>query len=239
MIERPILFSKPMVRAILEGRKTVTRRVFKVCGQPITSPDEEILRFDDGTFHYLSTGALSGPYPCPYGDRGDHLWVRETWGVLYDHLVADPGEPTWYRATDEDRTLVGPTRWRPSIHMPRSRSRLTLEVTSVRVERLQDISEHDAAAEGFERANRLWWLTANDGPPFGTAGAAFRYLWEKINGLESWNANPLVWVVEFQRLVQAGDYPSISALANSNALSNASSIVSNDDMFTSSRCGKP
>jgi hypothetical protein len=84
--------------------------------------------------------------------------------------------------------------------MPRWASRITLEVTGVRAERLQDISEADAAAEGIERVHGRWWLAANDGPSFGSAGAGFRDLWESINGAGSWAANPWVWAVEFRRV---------------------------------------
>lgn len=185
MKERPILFSGPMVRAILAGEKTQTRRVVKLPGvMPrtsflITSPAEEMLRFDDGSFHYLSTAALSGPYPCPYGQPGDRLWVRETWAhyQTVDHARRSDGRSfsevsdglAGYRADgfesieefrDHIRLMGGLAReaveingdrWRPSIHMPRWACRLVLEINDVRVERLQSISEADAMAEGAER----------------------------------------------------------------------------------------
>lgn len=211
--ERPILFSAPMVRALLDGRKTQTRRLFKVPGVmpgtlfTITSPDEEIVRFDDGTFHYASTAALSGPYPCPYGTPGDRLWVRETmkrgdgdvWRYAADSvLVGLPsGHPrvpdmlSWAHHKDGDTCV--------SIHMPRWASRILLEVTGVRVERLQDISLNDVRAEGCEV--REFWLFGADADSRQKIGAnVYRDLWESINGAGSWDANPFVWVIEFRHI---------------------------------------
>jgi len=175
MKERPILFSGPMVRAILEGRKTQTRRVVKP--QPAHIP---------GIGTVLNIDTITGR-ACPYGNPGDRLWVREAWAhrrwMLGD---ASPNPTTVYRADGED--LKGCARWRPSIHMPRWASRIALEVVSVRVERLQDISEEDAKAEGID-----WVIGYRSRIPL------FSALWERINGLGSWNANHWVWVVEFKR----------------------------------------
>jgi hypothetical protein len=159
-----------MVLGCIEDRKTNTRRLFKVYPRDktgITSPAEEVIRFDDGTFHYLSTGGLSGPYPCPYGAPGDLLYVREA------HYLTDDGDAeTVVYATDpalvaqhinevgntSSRLGLGETwlrphlKLRPGIHMPRWASRLTLEITRVEVERLHDISEADAIAEGVYRS---------------------------------------------------------------------------------------
>lgn len=183
MRERPMLFSAPMVRAILEGRKTQTRRVVKP--QP--------------------TGALAarGRTACPCGQPGDRLWVREThavyqahgqhredgerwgpWGGLPTTVSPDRTQVVYYR---EGFDRCDPGRWRPSIHMPRWASRITLEVTGVRAERLHDITEADAVAEGASTAG-----------PF--AVYHFMDLWTSINGAESWNGNPWVWVIEFKRL---------------------------------------
>ena len=213
MRERPILFAGAMVRAILDGRKTQTRRVVKIPGVmprtafTITSSAEEMIRFDDGTFHYLSTAALSGPYPCPYGQAGDRLWVRETW--------AASGSRTRYRADQshpDDYPGAQFQPWRPSIHMPRVACRLVLEITDVRVERLQAISHEDALAEGvfdgaafcdaFEPgkrnaageshediARRLQWPQRQ-----------FQRLWASINGQASWDANPWVWALTFRQV---------------------------------------
>lgn len=212
MKERPMLFSAPMVRAILDGRKTVTRRIVK-------ARDLEWMDVHQG---------LREPDKaerCPYGQPGDRLWVRETW-QFYDWT--DDGQPCVRFAADNaskwplripeeqaDRLteiwagLSAPEnysidnhardrRWRPSIHMPRWASRITLEVTSVRVERLQDISEADALAEGVTDDGSL--VTDLAGNDRGGAFAAFAALWEVINGADSWDDNPWVWVVEFRRL---------------------------------------
>lgn len=251
MKEHPVIFSAPMVRAILDGRKTQTRRVFKVPGVAggqfaITSPDEEIIRFDDGTFHYASTAALSGPYPCPYGQLGDRLWVRETWtwtgasstsppetpraagawDKLYVTYAADgcartietggkvlplpqqppqrEGEEYCLRDAPADFVYTGDNTyvdrlgqwWKrkiPAIHMPRWASRILLEVTDVRVQRLQDISEADALAEGCHSQIKH--------------SAAFADLWDLINAKRGfgWDANPWVWVLTFKRMTEAVD----------------------------------
>lgn len=177
MKERPILFSGPMVRAILEGRKTQTRRVVKP--QPAHIP---------GIGTVLNIDTITGR-ACPYGNPGDRLWVRETWAhrrwMLGD---ASPNPTTVYRADGED--LKGCARWRPSIHMPRWASRIALEVVSVRVERLQDISEDDAKAEGVT----IKGTSRYDGE----ARDAFEALWCSINGADSWEINPWCWCISFK-----------------------------------------
>ena len=208
MKERPILFSGPMVRAILAGTKTQTRRVVKERHIDAAPP----VHF----FQYLREN-------CPYGQPGDRLWVRETWqGPLIDDLDAYRAEPSDYNkpefceyaadggAAPEFITLDDELvrRWRPSIHMPRWASRILLEITSVRVERLHEISEADAQAEGVERVvvGSGWRRYCDPDseevgvPPCGDARRSFRSLWKYINGAESWNANPWVWVVEFKRV---------------------------------------
>lgn len=204
MKERPILFSAPMVRAILEGRKTQTRRVVK------RTPLEWLDSGLHPDFVALPENGL-----CPYGQPGDRLWVRETWqGPLVDDVddvddyrenpdkfrkpdfceyAADGGPAPEFVTMDDD--LV--QRWRPSIHMPRWASRILLEVVSVRVERLNDISEPDAMAEGVT-------LSAPVKPSRSERMArdAYAELWESINGPGSWEANPWVWVVEFKRVIQ-------------------------------------
>lgn len=205
---RPILFSAPMVRPVLTGEKTQTRRV--VNPQPVGMDLDAAL---DGNWLSKPFGGLllpkvrDLPMHCPYGQPGDRLWVRETWRPI------QPGGPCIYLATDGDgRYPPGPLRlfkWRPSIHMPRWASRITLEVTGVRVERLQDISEADAVAEGIERMpcrvpnTRLWRnYTPGNGwtPSVAIPQNSFRSLWESINGPGSWDLNPWVWVVDFRRL---------------------------------------
>lgn len=186
MKERPILFSAPMVRAILAGTKTQTRRVAKV----FAGRDDlnGILR------------RFPNQMGCPYGQPGDRLWVRETFmhepaDYCWEASVSIPCRPasTVYRADFPDS--VPGEGWKPSIHMPRNLSRITLEVTGVRVERLNDISEADARAEGV-RSNRD--TLAETG--FATCRDAFRDIWESINGTGSWQANPWVWCIEFRRV---------------------------------------
>ena len=207
MKERPILFNAPMVRAILSNTKTQTRRIFK--------PDR--MTWDANgryTTYAMRGGELSttgsGPFKpsswlhyCPYGQPGEYrLYVRETWAAphAYDHLPPRliPQDARIHYAATEDR---GGLLWRPSIHMPRWASRITLEVTGVRVELLQDISEADAAAEGARPT-----LAPLDSVRLGAVGTAkdgFLQIWESINGAGSWDANPFVWVVTFRRIDHA------------------------------------
>lgn len=222
MKERPIIFNDAMVRAVLDGRKTQTRRPVKgqisllggvarwIYGKKIVSGGlDEILRAM--AFHH-----------CPFGQPGDRLWVREA----FQPLLADGiGEDEWrekinyktgegfkvsYRATDGIKDFYSLandnpfcSRVTPSIHMPRWASRITLEVTAVRVERLQDISEDDATSEGVECYPEGWvdYLM-----PYtqccGSPSDSFATLWQSIYGAESWQSNPWVWVVEFRRVEQ-------------------------------------
>lgn len=233
MKERPILFSAPMVRALLAGTKTQTRRAVKP--QPYVDSmgnacwNGRNFGQDGGGRPLFRT--MASPLPssktgrvlCPYGAPSNRLWVRETFvqgwphndNGVPDQFDADGSErpqTTWYRATspelewctDGERTEKTP--WRPSIHMPRAVSRITLEVVGVRVERLQDISEADAIAEGVDpfpgcrrdddtaAFNRIGPVDFDSFPI-----ARYAVLWESINGLGSWEANPWVWVVEFKR----------------------------------------
>ncbi|MFZ5440497.1 MAG: hypothetical protein ACOZQL_10840 [Myxococcota bacterium] len=218
MAERPILFSAPMVRALLGGSKSQTRRVAKIGDWPergvvgsFSPAPEEYAPEIFGAMLSNSRGAET-LVPCPYGAPGDRLWVRETWAPappiapLLRHVGASPRpEPkALYRANPEQANL-GVT-WRPSVHMPRWASRITLEVTGVRVERVQDISEEDARAEGIERLDgarhllqpwRDYWTT-HEVMGFSKAATSFRSLWESINGAGSWAANPWVWCLEFK-----------------------------------------
>lgn len=214
--ERPILFSGAMVRAILAGRKTQTRRVVKLRDSSL--PDESsVATFEDGSFDKFMDFTKSSPYwepvVCPYGMPGDRLWVRETHfeARKWRHAPLFAAAPDFiYRADyeyrDELRSVIGCHHWRPSIFMPREASRITLEIVSVRVERLQEISEADAVAEGIERdAAEFKNYNVKDKafPWLGGVGAAVRSyssLWESINGPESLATNPWVWVVEFKRL---------------------------------------
>ena len=208
--ERPILFSAPMVRAILEDRKTVTRRQVKCSianrfdeprGQADVDAGYPFVECEDG---YVSAVKL-----CPYGQPGNRLWVRETWAEI---RVAQAPDQEWivYRECDNRTDYGGP--WKPSIFMPRRACRILLEVTAVRVERLQGISDDQALAEGIVgvdfRPDDGWPICTGYmvGPDDGkssletTAARAFAKLWSSINGAESWDANPWVWVVEFKRV---------------------------------------
>lgn len=190
MKERPILFSAPMVRAILEGRKTQTRRVVK---PPKWSDADEIFFIGNDSIAVPDDDHADYFIACPYGQPGDRLWVRETFRLFdssecgcYDlcNCLRYHGRPV-YRATADD----GESKWTPSIHMPRWASRILLEITGVRVERLQDISESDCCAEGCGSP-----ITRDLKKP------QFMALWQSINGPDSWDANPWVWVVEFKVL---------------------------------------
>lgn len=202
MREKPILFSAPMVRAILDGRKTQTRRVL---------PHGKY-RLD------LVAPADGGPSRCPFGQPGDRLWVREAHAIVPRTAYArSEGVEQVLRPDDDHDACVfregwersRPGRWRPSIHMPRWASRISLEITGVRVERLQDISEADARAEGVERTvagdgwRRYYPDAAQEAaglPPCHTATSSFSWLWESIHGRGAWAANPWVWAVEFRRV---------------------------------------
>jgi hypothetical protein len=196
MKERPILFSAPMVRSLLNDSKTQTRRVVKPKHLPFV--ENLTANFLDGKW---------GERPMPYGQPGDRLWVRETFadlrGTGIEHRP-DPSGPLKRYAFaanhppgsngDEARKEFG-VKWKPSIHMPRAASRITLEITEVRVERLQDISEDDAVSEGAT------WSFSRSGPRGDlSVKAGFVDLWESINGPGSWEANPWVWVVSFKHL---------------------------------------
>lgn len=210
--ERPILFSGAMVRAILAGKKTQTRRVIKQQPEsPATVLNMEGIRpawciwpsphkNDDGSRDDHGC-------KCPFGAIGDRLWVRETWLVdLVGSLAQFPREELldnlYYRADGSfceqipecACAEVGKPKWKPSIHMPRWASRIELEITGVRVERVQSISSADCIAEGLEP-------TLRNEPP---AKQRFRELWDSINADRGvgWQVNPWVWVIEFRRLDQ-------------------------------------
>ncbi|HFX2567913.1 TPA: hypothetical protein ACRNOT_006353 [Pseudomonas aeruginosa] len=203
--ERPILFNDQMVCAILEGMKTVTRRVVK------PQPDFLGSMVDPNTpFKTLDAG-LHARITCPYGEPGDRLWVREAWAADAQVDAIAPsdlsqGEPIWYPADLSVRqtgcSMISKGRVRPSIHMPRWACRILLEITAVRVERLQDISEEQALAEGVrgEPCDHARQACADIGCWGDTAKGAFGFLWESLNGEGSWAANPWVWVVEFKRV---------------------------------------
>lgn len=215
--ERPILFSAPMVRALLDGSKTQTRRAVKL---PRTR-DAFVLedhgagwwpyQSDDGESSLCNDG-MEHPYTCPYGKPGDRLWVRENGWERPERTPrqmregADTWAPYYFDAdglswSDAEDLKAWGFKRRPSIHMPRWASRILLEITNVRVERLQDISESDARAEGCDPWNDLAGVS-------GVTVAelvwgyrrAYAHLWDQINGAGAWDANPWVWAVSFKRI---------------------------------------
>ena len=238
MKERGMIFNGEMVRAILDGRKTQTRRI--MAPQPADDiersafPNPDAIGWKSSRRH--KHGSTTAHF-CHYGKPGDRIWVRETWGVVShafsdDGLMIDwvpdrpataihempfgngyysgyaiyaaDGDFTW---GDDDGYEDGRSCWKPSIHMPRAASRILLEITDVRAERLNTISEEDARAEGIIDGG---CLNCGEPEPCGCANPepdatdAFAYLWQSIYGQESWNANPWVWVIEFKR-VEGGE----------------------------------
>lgn len=229
MKERPILFSGPMVKALLDGRKTQTRRIAKVTDQNCKA----------GFISPLAGHAPRRPAEhisyCPYGKPGDRFWVKETWRVgAWDQdqgFIAvdyradgyarqewlDPDDPDvfeklWIESSDEASDAEvpydsngeyhwkpgeAPTKWRPSIFMYRWASRITLELTGVRVERLQDISEADALAEGYPHP-------ADHIPGNGSPQGWYSGVWDSINGPNAWHKNPWVWVLAFKWVPPCG-----------------------------------
>ncbi|HDZ0760539.1 TPA: hypothetical protein RRT58_000400 [Klebsiella pneumoniae] len=241
MKERGMIFNGEMVRAILDGRKTQTRRIMKPQPEPCprgghwwpSNVFKTMLHVEDEMQNGKGGwGGLVGD-ACPFGAVGDRIWVRETWGVVShafsdDGLMIDwvpdrpataihempfgngyysgyaiyaaDGDFTW---GDDDGYEDGRSCWKPSIHMPKAASRILLEITDVRVERLNAISEEDARAEGIIDGG---CLNCGEPEPCGCANPepdatdAFAYLWQSIYGQENWNADPWVWVIEFKRV---------------------------------------
>lgn len=237
--EMPILFSGPMVRAILSGKKTMTRRIINpksvlsakqkkigfefsmenarrdnvgqwiaaIAGKkPMGNEHQQLLvpvrHPDDGGLAWADCG--SERLYCPHGYPGSRLWVRETWAHTNDYdgqVVLRGSRKALYRADEES---VQPSRWRPSIFMPRELSRIELEITSVRVERLHGITAKDIIAEGaVERAHDDQFghnpVSAFDGVCYLDLRSLWAAGWEKINGKGSWAENPWVWVISFER----------------------------------------
>jgi hypothetical protein len=196
MKERPILFSGEMVRAILDGRKTQTRRVLRLAGA-----GDGITSVESNGYGKWFTNLGGSGFQCPYGKPGDHLWVRETWGAV--SKTEDPAPPEEcsieYRAdlplgctdqpggwpSEDAKGNEKAPHWKPSIFMPRWASRIILEVMDVRVEQLQDISEEDCCREM--------------GCPL---SGCFKILWDSLNAKRgySWDVNPFVWVISFRRI---------------------------------------
>lgn len=192
MKEIPILFSAPMVRALLDGSKTQTRRAVKLTDAAHVK--------EPGGHRRWHPADPEARLACPYGQPGDRLWVREAWSTLG---MYDSRKPS-----DMDPDYVGTIRYmadgdksgklRPSMFMPRWASRITLEITGVRVERLQACNEFDARQEGS-----FSWAGEQETPvrDLPEARLVYRQLWESINGPGSWVANPWVWCIEFKRVM--------------------------------------
>ena len=187
--ERQIIFSDPMVRALLDGIKTQTRRL--VNPQPVGFSG----RWAWETNKWFSdrrqpNGDDDGsPTPCPYGRPGDRLWVREAWSrESWPSGVTTEYRASWGKAGDR-------LKWKPAIHMPREYSRIRLEITDVRVERLHEISEADALVEGMASMMRGCTRSADE------ARGWFQYLWNTLHpGIGSWQDNPWVWVISLRRI---------------------------------------
>lgn len=188
MKERPILFSTPMVRATLEGRKTQTRRIMKP--QPQKNINFPVVG------QYLQK-------PCPYGVPDDHLWVRETWSPAFKRTKSNSG--VIYRADYGFRKDLSEYyinhKWRPSIFMPRWASRITLENTEVRVQRLQDITEEDAKSEGVKDNHGVFHQSIQSQID-NVYRRNFAVLWDEINAKRGfpWDSNPWVWAITFKRV---------------------------------------
>lgn len=210
MKEKPILFSTEMVQAILEGRKTQTRRVVKGMALEWLQPGMFIPKYVASPKNYMS----------PFGFAGDQLWVRETFGMVCPEMM---DEDQWGKlcverphhfdpqSTDEDGVAAAiyhadgefdfkdyadrSFKWKPSIYMPRWASRITLDIVNLRIERLHDISNEDAICEGVVGFSSPY---SEEGP---SPRDKYRDLWEKINGIHSWDLNPWVWVIEFKKVV--------------------------------------
>ncbi|MEA5437320.1 hypothetical protein VBR56_10895 [Klebsiella variicola] len=211
MREKGLIFNSEMVRAILDGRKTQTRRPIKWKQTRFT----EIGEREDGSKWPWSEDAEHACdfwHPCPFGAVGDRIWVRETWNK-YGGLLTYRADHDWI--DDMRKETVCTAKWVPSIHMPRWASRILLEITDVRVERLNAISPEDAESEGLERTNFTGFGDEPGLPSYPEPDVyfdplkkqwkeyppeAFAGLWESIYGEGSWNANPWVWVISFERI---------------------------------------
>lgn len=211
MTERGMIFNGEMVRAILDGRKTQTRRIIKNQregeGWSVKSAIEPRC---PGHTHDWWLPTATRPYSalprCPYGVVGDRIWVRETWAEagagapdLQLYRANYPAHvPTHYENVPSAKDI----RWTPSIHMPRWASRITLEITGVRVEQLKSISEEEARSEGVARLREGFWKHYQPGWTQHqlSARGSFATLWDSIYGSGEWDRNPWVWVIEFKRI---------------------------------------
>ena len=223
----PILYSTLMVQALLAGRKTMTRRVikpqptpeyFKIGGE---WPQHQVVcSFEDAQMTILrhpkteravdinDAKSIYGGKGCPYGKVGDVLWVRERFIPNADFMSRKEHPFLFYTDVKPEYVKAKLWKWKPSIFMPKEACRIFLKITDIRVERLQDISEEDAIAEGVEKlykdtsASGLPYYKeyAKDGGAFTSAYRSFCSLWESINGKDSWHANPWIWVIKFEQI---------------------------------------
>ena len=188
MKERPILFTAQMVQAILDGRKTMTRRIIK------PQPDDDGLWDDDKfprsidsrlkNWNGQTAEGLSREWKCPYGKPGDRLWVKETWRPKRHSFLT--GYPYEYKTTAKEDGVPLDEPWNSSLFMPKGAARIWLEIISIKVERLQDITDFDAQKEGYGFETDFH------------ATDWFLQIWEGIHGVGSWDINPFVWVIEFK-----------------------------------------
>lgn len=240
MRAHPILFSTDMVQAIIAGKKMQTRRMVK------KQPNIKATHFEyspawklkpwvaEFQYHDSPCWEITDNYKCPYGEPGDVLWVRETWtkGCEWDGTGAQPPLRYYYRANNDWKgldwwhektdTISDSPSWKPSIHMPKAAARIWLEITDIRVVRLQDITEEDAIAEGIEGMEVaedghlvMKWrdYTSTDGWYYNLV-ESFKSLWFSINGPDSWANNPWLWVVSFKVLSTAGRPANMEDLCN-------------------------
>lgn len=205
MKERPILFSGAMVRALLDGSKTQTRRACKPMNSWVDQDCREVRIVDSVPHHFLKGSEQPiERLRSPYGQPGDRLWVRETFLGWWNTADQSLSHVAAFRADGYE--LDPGERWTPSLHMPRKASRIDLEITGVRVERLQDISDRDAIAEGIRRVGPGWERWHPDPDDTEHTGStqkprlSYMGLCESINGAGSWEANPWVWAIEFRRI---------------------------------------
>lgn len=202
---KPILFNTDMVQAIIKWRKTQTRRIVK--GMALNC-----LEHDMYSPEFVASSDLD---LCDFGKVGDILWVRETFQKHCTEMeTTSDWAPISFKETGQyvykadgyilPKDSLSFSKWRPNIHMPKDACRIFLKVKSLRVERLQDISEEDAVNEGIERMPTVhWWKNYINKPLVGTSNAqhSFETLWQSINGKQLWDDNPFVWVIEFERVV--------------------------------------
>lgn len=220
--EKPVIFPPEMVRAILDGRKTMTRRLVKHPSGPVPSAFEycEGVWLPSFATEHDRVNADVGHRYCPYGKVGDRLWVKETWNyggfTLGDNqrftapfiTKTEPNIPTWVEYAAAVPDGEHPPKWRPSIHMPRWASRITLEITAVKVERLNSITEEDALAEGVASlpVKVLGWGSPAEQGGYGELPVqpdpltVFEMLWESIHGRGAWKLNPWVFAISFKRI---------------------------------------